>query len=71
MDPKVVNILEGRATPLHEAAREGHEAIVRALLAAGADPAIRDSLGRTALDLAEVGNHKSIVKILEPITNSV
>ena len=71
MDPKAVNILEGRATPLHEAAGEGHEAIVRALLAAGADSSIRDSLGRTALDLAQFGNHKSIVKILEPITNSM
>ena len=64
MDPTAVNILEGRATPLHEAAREGHKAIVEALLASGADPSIQDSQGRTALDLAQLGDHQSIVEIL-------
>lgn len=69
MDPKAVNILEGRATPLHEAAREGHKEIVAALLAAGADPSLHDSEGRTALDLARLGNQESVVEILESIMN--
>jgi ankyrin repeat protein len=34
---------DAEVTPMHLAAREGHAEIVRMLLAAGADPAIRDS----------------------------
>ncbi|MGC8785705.1 MAG: ankyrin repeat domain-containing protein, partial [Armatimonadota bacterium] len=39
------------------AAAEGHIQVVRELLVAGADPSMRDSLGRTALDYAERGAH--------------
>lgn len=70
MDPKVINILEGRGTPLHEAARAGNAAIVDALLAAGADPSIHDAEGRTALDLARLGNYEGIVRILESESKS-
>lgn len=46
-----------RRTPLMRAAAGGHIAVVRELLAAGADPMMRDSLGRTALDYAKRGAH--------------
>jgi ankyrin repeat protein len=68
MDPAAVNILEGRGTPLHEAARAGNAPIVQALLAAGADPSIRDAEGQTALDLARAGGSDGIVEILQSIS---
>ena len=51
-DPTLVNISEGRGTPLHEAARAGQVEIVQILLRAGADISIRDAQGSTPLDLA-------------------
>jgi hypothetical protein len=51
-DRSLATINEGRGTPLHEAARAGNQAIVRLLLAAGADPTARDSAFRTPGDLA-------------------
>lgn len=42
-------------TPLMRASARHHDAIVEYLLAAGADPAIRNPQGRTALDLAREG----------------
>lgn len=65
-DPTLVNVLEGRGTPLHEAAREGHEAIVRLLLACRADPTLRDREGKTPLDLALAAGHESLRALLEP-----
>ena len=67
MDPTAVNILEGRGAPLHEAARAGHLRIVQALLAAGADPSIRDPEGRTALDLARAHNQAAVIELLRGI----
>lgn len=52
VDPSLATINEARGTPLHEAVRQGDEAIVRILLAHGADPAARDSEGRVPRDLA-------------------
>jgi uncharacterized protein len=68
MDPTAVNILDGRGTPLHEAARAGHAQIVQSLLAAGADPSIQDSEGRTALDLARAHQQDGIIQILQSVT---
>jgi len=68
MDPAAVNILDGRGTPLHEAARAGHTRIVRALLMAGADPSIRNTDGRTALDDAHEHKQEAVVDILQSIT---
>jgi len=44
-------------TPLHFAAAAGRPAIIQALLDKGADPALRDSLGRTPVEVAELLNH--------------
>lgn len=45
-----VNALTGAGAPLHEAALCGKTNVVRALLARGADPRIRDRAGDTVLD---------------------
>ena len=65
MDSSVVNIFEGRGTPLHEAVRGGNPRIVQTLLLAGADPSIRDLEGNTSLDLAKAGKHADVVEVLE------
>src|SRR5262249_46483279 len=67
MDPKSVNILDGRGTPLHEAARADHVHIVRALLAAGADPGIRDPEGKTPLELAQERQHQSVISVFQSV----
>jgi ankyrin repeat protein len=51
-DHTLVNIVGGRGTPLHEAARSGNVAIIRLLLQNGADRSIRDPDGKTPLELA-------------------
>jgi hypothetical protein len=43
-------------TPLHFAAEEGHSAMVRMLLKFGADRTIKDSRGRTPLEVAMAKN---------------
>ena len=68
MDSGAVNIREGRGTPLHEAAREGHARIVQALLALGADPSIRDSEARSPLEVARANHHDAVVEILQAST---
>lgn len=50
---RVNRIGENGLTALHLAALKGDQGIAKVLLAAGADPAIHDDYGRTALDFAK------------------
>jgi serine/threonine protein kinase len=52
-------------TALMKAAENGHGAIVRALLAHGADASRKNVFGQTALMLAEAKGHADIVALLE------
>jgi TonB family protein len=58
-------------TPLMVGAAAGAGEFVRLLLAAGADPALRDRKGRSALDFAKRYQHPEIVARLETVTPSV
>ena len=49
--------------PLHLAAFYGSESIVRLLLAKGADKEVRDSLGKTAKDLAIASGNEAIIAL--------
>jgi len=53
-----------RVTALMVAARLGYQPAVEALLAAGADPAVRSARGMTAGDFAEQGGHHEILELL-------
>lgn len=54
----------GGWTALHEAARNGDEAIVDMLLLRGADPTRASDDGHTAIDLAEENEHGALAKVL-------
>ena len=51
-------------TPLIAAARTGNEAVVRQLLAAGADRTLRDRDGLSAADHAERSGHPGLLPLL-------
>lgn len=55
---------EGMPPLLIEAVQTGHEEVVEALLAGGANPDIQDPEGRTALYWAAAGNRADIVQLL-------
>ncbi len=50
-------------TPLHVAAEHGHSENVRLLVEHGGSLLTRDSLGLTAMDLAEKGDHKECMMV--------
>ena len=50
--------------PLHVVAGAGYAGIVRLLLERGADPALRDDEGLTALDRAERAGHNEVAALL-------
>ena len=52
------------ATPLFVAAQQGHDAVVRALLDAGADKDLADNDGATPLFVAAENGHGAIVRAL-------
>jgi hypothetical protein len=52
-------------TPLLWAARDGHVAIVAALLACGADPGAKDVDGFSARDYAARSKHREVVALLD------
>jgi ankyrin repeat protein len=51
-------------TPLIEAARDGHDDVVQALLVARADPNAKNDEGQTALSLAARGGHDEVIRLL-------
>jgi len=59
-----VNAAQGGSTPLHIAARGGHWSVVELLVSHGAKVGAKDSLGRTALALAELGGHENVARLL-------
>jgi ankyrin repeat protein len=63
-DPTLANWMDGRTSPLHEAARRGHADIVEILLAAGADPRQHDVDGKSAVDVATECGHAGIAETL-------
>ncbi|PCH33866.1 ankyrin [Wolfiporia cocos MD-104 SS10] len=56
---------ENGYTPLHLACDRGHTKVVELLLSRGADPSIKDPDGLTALELAEISGHDTIMSILK------
>lgn len=60
----VNGVSETGDTPLIEAARLGHDDVVRILLLAKADPNIKSKDGKTALQLASEGGHEESVALL-------
>ena len=64
-DPyRVGNRKDGKVTPLHRAAAEGHGEIVELLLRASAAPNVRDYGGSTPLHAAARGGHAASVGAL-------
>ena len=63
--PGMFEGLKPGATPLMIAAQEGNLPLVNRLLDAGADWRLRDSKGKTAVDLATGAGHTQILKRLE------
>ena len=54
---------ENGSTPLHEAARRGHDDVVDVLLGKGADPVRRDKNGKLAHDVAKTSAAKQKLKV--------
>ena len=50
--------------PLHQAAEDGEENVVKALLAKGADKDEKNDLGITPLIVAVIANHLNVVQCL-------
>ncbi|KAL9100960.1 MAG: hypothetical protein Q9163_003724 [Psora crenata] len=58
----------GLGTPLHSAAKAGHLDIVEMMLLKGADPLIKDSTGRLAIELAEYYSFSAVTALLRPLS---
>ena len=59
----------GLGTPLHSAAKSGHLDIVEMMLLKGADPSIKDSTGRLAIEVAEYYGLSAVTARLRPLSN--
>lgn len=57
-------------TALHRASFKGHAEVVRLLLSAGADPAIRSQAGKTALDVAAKKNKAELAAAFNDFAES-
>ena len=60
--------LSGLGTPLHSAAVKGYLDIVDQLLSRGADPSIRNSWGKLAVDEAEYYGWREVTDRLRPLS---
>jgi ankyrin repeat protein len=63
-DSSLVNIMDGRTSPLHESAGNNHAQIVRLLLDRGANPLLTNGDGQTPLDLAVTKGHTQVAEML-------
>lgn len=52
-------------TALHHAAKRGNDELVKFLLGRGADPSLKDSVGKTALEYAEEKGLSTTIALLE------
>ncbi len=57
--------IDCEGTPLYRACRAGIKDVVEFLLDRGADGTSTDKVGRSCLDVAKVGGHQDVVKLLE------
>lgn len=55
----------GLGTALHKAVELGKVDAVRYLIGEGADPSIKDSKGRTAIECAQIFNQREVIEALE------
>jgi ankyrin repeat protein len=62
-DPSLVNVMDGRTSPLHEAARNNNAAVVRLLLDHGANVSLLNGDGKTPLDVTDA-SYVDIVEML-------
>ncbi|KAL8786470.1 MAG: hypothetical protein Q9213_002786 [Squamulea squamosa] len=51
-------------TALHQASKRGNEQLVQFLLQRGAEPSVKDSVGKTALQYAQENDHQGVVSLL-------
>jgi ankyrin repeat protein len=63
-DPTLINIMDGRTSPLHEAARNNRAEIVQLLLELGANLSLIDGNGKTPLELATEAGHTAVAQML-------
>jgi ankyrin repeat protein len=63
-DPSLVNIMDGRTSPLHEAARSNSVEVTRLLLEHGANASLKNGDGKTPLELATELGHSAIIELL-------
>lgn len=57
----------GLGTPLHSAAKTGNLDMVEIILLKGADPSIKDSMGRLAIEVAEYYGPSAVTARLRPL----
>ncbi|KAF2211817.1 hypothetical protein CERZMDRAFT_98251 [Cercospora zeae-maydis SCOH1-5] len=59
----------GLGTPLHEVAKGGHPGVAELLLREGVDMTIKDSLGKTAIEVAEAMGNVEVMRVLRDAEN--
>jgi ankyrin repeat protein len=63
-DPNLINIMDGRTSPLHEAVRSNSTEVVGILLGHGANPTLTNGDGKSPLDLATELGHVEVAELL-------